>query len=1013
MMIIMPHFYLHAIFTLLLICDSIWLVSCLSTIQDGLKVAEINKFRVEPENVAHLRVRRSATDKPINSSQPTSSPSLSLTTIRPSTTVTAQPKVAASTTNQPKSVQSTTRQSKSIPSTTILTKSIQSTTVKPISTTNQPKLNQSTAKQPVQSTTIQPKSIKSTTTLPKSTTTTTANPAATRSASTTIQPTPVNANITKRVGSSRSLAANSNATSLITTNQVHYDARDVTYFLEGHLAHSLNDPRVYFTEERTTKSLAVILNELNKIPEKARFAYFVRTFNELGRKIASKLNYCGNEVAAILKKTPDDLGNKPEVSMLVDVVNNIFESKEDKELREDDSGQVQDDMITKLIHNDKEKAAVFDSSIDEISKRLARLMTEFANRAMNSTIKIPENQMKRMITLISESMKMGGETLITELSSADKFRITKEMSAFMDRIFNKTLPMFESLVSSSNRTVQDSLRKSFEAADAKSFSDLSQISASTGLIGAWNSYLFTNLGSSERVIKLFASLLSRVPPEAKSRWINMYVSQVDAEVERTLSGFVLMQGMPFKSEMSQKFLLEPVESSRIMPVKVPAPRQNYTADKNRMPARCYLAGRRWRLILTRALKGYPDKDKVINRFVELIGKLKLKLSVQNGNEVYRLCMPRVEVGLRGWGINGEPQDGNQMNKFPLKNPIEDLSNMPDPFTSGVKLGYKIGFKLGYNEERNATLEIEKGGSKSTDMQEKIKSEVDFLSKASYRKAATAGAKASFDTALREGYMSTLKISMRAGMMIPVEFATKIASLKCASLGDHAGQEAGKSVAETLLAGKTFDEKTNKYLTDVGKTYGSLGGKLLGGTIGAIVGREAAQEAYRRGIVRGGKTARAKFHLDEYQAGSKYGFEFGLKEGKKVASSSTLDPSAPRFFHLPIPGLADEDNPENQVDLWEKDLIPPLSDKILGEFHDKRNHTTVSGSLKGSYKFAKEVKKGFDRVSYSNMTLDLEVFADGFIVDDIAYLTLNGTVNKMGNLRGSLIAKDIFNDAKDS
>lgn len=77
---------------------------------------------------------------------------------------------------------------------------------------------------------------------------------------------------------------------LSTYKNAHFDVRDVAYFLESHRARSVHDPRVYFTEERTSRSLAIMLHELSSVPNQLRFAYVVRIFNELGCKIASQLN---------------------------------------------------------------------------------------------------------------------------------------------------------------------------------------------------------------------------------------------------------------------------------------------------------------------------------------------------------------------------------------------------------------------------------------------------------------------------------------------------------------------------------------------------------------------------------------------------------------------------------------------------------------------------------------------------------------------------------------------------
>lgn len=819
-------------------------------------------------------------------------------------------------------------------------------------------------------------------------------------------------NLVKR-SSEQNAVPDSKAPSLLNSTNIHYDARDVTYFLESHPAHSAYDPRCYFTEERTTRSFAILSHELSGLPERLRFAYVVRVFNELGRKIASKLNYYSTEVAAILRKTPDDLGNKPEVSMLVDAVHSAFESKQDNDPKEEsEENQVSEKPISSLIGNDKEKAAVFDSSLAEISTRLAQKLSYFISQATKTDLKVPSQLHDGMISLLGESLKMGAKTMVEELSKNDKFKIPQEIVEYASRILNMSVTILKQTKENDSK-IPDEVVKAFGAPDVKSFKDLNPISDKTGLIGPWNNYLFSNLGTSERVVKLFAALLKRVPPEVKSRWINMYMSQVYIEIERTLSGFVVMQGMPHKNDSSESFLLDPARSVDIMPVKLPKPRAQYAADKNRIPARCYLAGRRWRLILMRSLEGFIGKDEVLKQFADKFGEFKIKMVKKSGNEIYRLCMPRVEVGLRGWGINGDPQaDGGQSSKFPLKNPIQNLDKMNDPFINGAKMGFKLGVKVGYNEERNASLELELTSHGKGDLREQIGTETKFLAKACYRRAATIGARKAFEIAVRQGYIMTLKVSVRAGLQIPIEAASRLSALRCVSFAGQAGLETGRAIVDAYFVNKRMPENVRKSLLKVGEAHGLLAGEIMGKTIGAVVGKEAAEEAYRRTIVRGGKISRAKFNLEEYVAGATLAFDVGLKEGKRIASSSSLDPSAPRFFRFNLPVFSSIDKVDNEVDHWEKDLIPPLSTKIIEDIQDARNHTTVTGSLRGFYKVAKETKKGLDRVAYSNITYTLEVFANGFIKDNIAYLTLNGTVNNMGPLKGSLIARDIFNDKGD-
>lgn len=859
-----------------------------------------------------------------------------------------------------------------------------------------------------------------TTTTTSTPTTKTKRPAKVRSSSapeTTTTTTTPNTKATNRLKSTSTKKPSKAKAAAPYKNKVGYDAKNVAYYLESHQAYNVHDPRAFFTEERTTGSLAIMLSEMGAIPKKLRFAFMVRVFNELGRKIASKLNIYTREIVALLNKAPDGLGSKPEVSTIVDAVTKAFESKEDNDPPLAES-VYEPRPISSLLVSDKEKQALFNASVKEISSRFAHIVSYFVvTSEKNKVINVTSKDRDNVSQLLANSMKFGAKRLISEVSMSDKFRVAPEVVYFMEDILNNTIGIFKRHVRDSDDKVGDpTIKQSFQEARNTSFRDLNQISDKTGLIGAWNSYLFKGLGTSERVIKLFASLLSRVPLESKTRWMNMYMGQVRLELERTLSSFVRLQAAPHLDAPSEVYLLEASKksSSSANPLirSVFKPRNSYKDDKNRLPARCYLAGRRWRMLLMRALIGYEANEMVIAILANKIGELKKSLVAKTGNDLERLCLPRLEVGLRGWTIDGDPHrdEGPKANKFPLKNPIDGMNTVDDPFTSGIKLGYKIGFKLGYNEKRNATLEMESAnsGDGKSDT-EKAKSEVVYLGRASYRHGAIMGARKAFEIAIREGYLATLKISLRAGLVLPSEAGSRLASLKGTSFGGEAGKEAGRVVVNNYLKDKDFSLASRKAFTDVGEIHGLLGGQIMGDAIGAIVGKESAVEAYKRSIVNGAKWTRAKYHLDEFEAGAKDGLETGIKEGERVASSSNLDPSAPRELRFVKPVFSQDEKLELTVDHWEKELIPPLTPKMLEESHRRRNHTMVKGVLTGSYTVAKEVKKGMKRVSFSNQTYSLEVAASGFIWKGITYLTLNGKVDKVNILRGSLVTKDIFNN----
>lgn len=690
----------------------------------------------------------------------------------------------------------------------------------------------------------------------------------------------------------------------------------------------------------------------------------------------------------------------------MDAVTKAFESKEDPDPPEEEACY-ELNPISSRIKLDKDKSNLFNASLAEISKRFAHILSHVLITA-EQLINISSKQ-DVALTLLGDVLQFGADTFINETSKGDKFRIPEEVVDYLNQILKNTINILKHHARNREDQVDETTMNNFKAPQTSSFQDLNPISDKTGLVGAWDNFLFANLGTSERVIKLFASL-SRVPLEAKSRWINMYIAQVKLELELTLYDFVTMQSMPHIDNSSETFLLDANRSIEITPSKSLTPRSGYLTDKNRVPARCYLAGRRWRLTISKALKDFKNKDEVINSIVDKISEFKAKTAKQTGTDLDRLCLPRLEVGLKGWDINGDPNRDSvsQSNEFPLKNPVEGLNKDDDPFTSGVKIGYRIGFKIGYNDKRNASLEMENAYSGTEDFKKKAEDEARYLARASNRHGATIGAQKAVEVAVREGYMTTLKVRLRAGMLLLSEPASRLAALKGTILGGQAGQEAGRLVVERYLVDKHIKKDMKSMLTKLGESHGLLAGEAMGGTIGAIVGKEAAMEAFIRSVIQGGKVVRTKCQLEEFEAGVKDGFEHGLKAGERAASSSLLDPSVPRFFKFVQPSFTGKGKEEQAVDYWEKDLITRLTDEILDQLHIMRNHTIVYGAMKGAYKVAKEIKKNFKRVSYSNVTYNLKVSAKGFIRNDIAILTLKGHVNNFNVLRGSLIARNIIN-----
>lgn len=817
----------------------------------------------------------------------------------------------------------------------------------------------------------------------------------------------------------------------ISDKKVVVEERDISYFLEGHSGHNMHEARSFFTDEQLSKSLFIAMNELCEYPERLRFAYLVRLFVEMGRKVASRANLLVADITGLLKRMPDDLGNKPDTSMMMDLIATSFESKSERQIP--DTNQT----ISELIGQDDDKKRVYNSSVDKSSQSLANILSYVAYNVTKTCIRQidleDDAKMSRLSMVLNEAIKKGSNQMVNEMKSLDKFSLSIDAENLMNQIVKKIGKIIKSDLTSNEKPAITSIGDKKDKINSK-LADLNHLSDSDGFVGSWHNYLFSNLGSAERVVKLFASLLHRVPNNSKTKYINMYAQSALIELHRTLSGFVSMQTYPYKSNYSESILLNPSKEARLLPSKMDELRKNYSLDKERLPARCYLAGRRWRLVVARALREYPQMNDVIKKIADSVTKWTSQMLKEDANDInYKLCLPKLEAGLLGWGINGDPQDiDHTKTQFPFKNPLERLTTIRDPFYNGFELGYKLGFEVGYNEERNATLELDMTNndqqiksSKQPDILQKTPynsrqpmnqdpkasssnalPSIDYVSRLSYRKACTASAKRVFPIALQEGYLTSMKISIIAGLRIVSESGSIVGAMRGKTFGSQEGRQIGRMTADSvILNAVSVPETLQNNLTSIGESQGLAGGTDMGAIIGAMAGQEGAIEAYLQTVLSGGQLRYARFHMKEYIRGGKEGFDHGLDVGKRVASSADLDPSAPRQikYSKPETGKFNTDLSNS----WQ-DLMPAINDTVIDAARYDANHIIIDGKLKGKYRFKKEVKRGLTRINLTNQTQDVEIDLHGFIHNDIAYLNMNGSVDNQGKLHGTIAAARILN-----
>lgn len=754
----------------------------------------------------------------------------------------------------------------------------------------------------------------------------------------------------------------------------------------------MNDPRAFLTEEKTSKSLSLMKKEICRYPEKLRFAYMLCVFNEIGRKIASKLNYYYSELNAALAKE-----ERPEASMLLDVLTNVFENKNDE------PGADPQEVTIESMVTIRYKRDVVDITKKRISLEFGHVLASFFVNTSNSCIQIEADKLKTVALMLSGALANGALGMIKEISTSDKFKIdTYTNNTAKDILMMSHVSLVKQVVSK-NDTIEGPIRLDVPHSEL-GYDSLGEISTKNVLYGPWTSYLFTNLGSSERVIKVFANLLKRVPNSLKPRWINAYTSPFYVNLEATLPAFISLQAYPqIFNQTSQSYMIESKLPFNIADKNHAQFREGYLNDKNRLPSRCYLAGRRWRLMMFKGLKGFNEAREVIDRFADRLDKIKKSQLQGSGNELARLCLPKLLVGFRGLSIDGDV-DSNKSDikrlSFPFKSPIPGLRDVEHPFSEGYKFGYRIGFKIAYNRERNATLELESSIASATSRE----SRASQVSKLSYRDATSAAAIRVFDDGLRVGYLKCLELRLESGIKLAGQAGSRAASSLAINLAQEAGKESGRKAADDFISSTTIPDQEQDDLIELGRRMGLLAGKIIGAQIGLLTGQIGAEQAFKHRLVRGDSLKIIKFNYNQYLAGASEGLQYGLGAGKRVAASSSLDPSAPRFLRYT---LGQQKDHGLESDIWGKNLIPQLDEAHMNKVHELRNDTRVRGSFSGSYNDTRYVQTNLEGPSQArkedyNLVVDLSGYDSG----GMTFLMLNATVNQVGKLSGFLITDSI-------
>lgn len=559
-----------------------------------------------------------------------------------------------------------------------------------------------------------------------------------------------------------------------------YDPRELTYFLETHTAHSVLDPRAFFTEERASRSLSILVHYTRTVPYKVRLAFLLRLFSEFGRKIASRLSDYIAELNAIFKESSSSNESgvagiagrqRAQAALVSDAVNNVFNNKEDHEPK-DIITDVESSVfmpITRRSKSDDKKSdesreQLFNSSIDEVSTRFSHMITYIVYSTCrfrrppkatpsrkSSLLMIPKEGKDTLAWLISQALGSGARHFIMTLEGDEKFRVPTQVFQYLQLTLKKTSAVFKRhLIHNDFNLGKDFkfIQSQFHQSNAKEFEDLNPMSDKNSLIGPWSNYLFSNLANTERVVKLFCSLIRRVPNEAKTRWINIYKWQVVNEFSKTLPSFVIQlanQGSwpNLNKTDSTRYFLDKFANNRTNPKD--EPQLKFADEKERLPARCYLAGRRWRALLWQALtKEYYGTENVLERFANKVAEIRKSLLANNAplaGNLIRACLPMLEKALRGLSLSGAQQldaSSSSLNKVAALYSgtsqtddrklwdlaLSDTTNLhsgrrssgepdlrddptarpgDDMFARAAKLGYWLGFKLGYNERRETDL----------------------------------------------------------------------------------------------------------------------------------------------------------------------------------------------------------------------------------------------------------------------------------------------------------------------
>lgn len=749
------------------------------------------------------------------------------------------------------------------------------------------------------------------------------------------------------------------------TDSGYYDDRDVIYFLDNHHAQTVIDPRALLTGEKIITAQEAILHEICSNPNYLRFAYLVRLFREFGRKIASKMDDYLDHIGSLLKKMPKDLIAKEDASLRM-IMDDLFDMKGDPE------------MLGSEYSDDQDKIHIIESAISRTSSKLGDLFAYIVTNSTNVCLTSIKDRIG-VSKVLSETLYRGSQDMIDEIALDDRFMMRNQTKRYLDRMLDGIQKSLKDAINSSNPiTTPDNSSK-------KNYTQLGQLTDEFAFRGVWNSYLFSNLGSSERALKLFSSLLARVPRDLKDRWINMHSFQMFIEMKRTLINYIAMLVRPYSTKQSQDYLVK-TSKDREELIEM----ESLADSKKRLPNRCYLAGRRWKFILVKALHDHDRINVIITKFEDKISEWKQDLAKNNVHYLYRSCMPRIEDGFKGVKVNRTIKRRNHL--FERKDPLDEPNRSNDPFKNGFIVGYRIGFKLAYNDERNNTamkdtVPISSNSTKDQD-ESRYSGENTRVAQKSYRVATLETAKSILRQATYDGYLSSLKVSIEAGLKLVTDAGSLLASKNAGTYAKMYGMRAGIKAAKSIISESEIDlEETKDKLVEIASIQGQISGQNIGGLVAGIVGGKAADEAFRRKLELGDQFDLHKFVLDEYSLGMKSGFEHGSEEGRKVATSESLDPSAPAYLDIQEPNIGSSE------DFQAKSIIPAINETTFDNIKIP-HRITVKGALREIH----------PNIADDNNTKELIIQVKGFMKGKFIALTFSNSNDSIWDIEGSLLTK---------